>query len=109
MDASDIAGAFLYKKISKINEEINRIWVYDDLGTLYVIRTFTDYIIASPYYKIDGITSPYYKNDVNIVYILCFQGMITARMYNAILTRIEDIYGMSIEEFSLGQLGYVSI
>ncbi len=27
--------------------------------------------------------------------------------YNAILSRIEDIYGMSIEEFSLGQLEYM--
>ncbi len=69
--------------------------------------------ISGNLYHIDGF-QPHYWEIREIIdigkYIRLndrFKRAINDDGYNEILNRIEDIYGMGIDEFSLGQLSYV--
>ncbi len=94
MDVSKIVGAFNYSFIS-FSKRDHIIIVWDESGNLYMPITDTVYRIT----------------DISIYeFVFKFEFNYHCSRYgslrNEIFTRIEDIYGMSIDEFSLGQLDY---
>ncbi len=108
-DASLICGAVMYSAsmVDTINGldlgRYNVCIIWDESGQLYSVDPYTIYPIHSKlnFKKTNSrllivfdINADYYSN-LNI------------KQHNAILSRIEDIYGMSISEFSLGLLEYV--
>ncbi len=111
-----IVGAIMYSYwSSRFGRMDYRLIVWDESGKLYYSDIYVmAWVKGSERYVLilvkgiednlitDSITSGMYdvfSKDNTIIPCLQIQ-------YNEILTRIEDIYGMSIEEFSLGQLDY---
>ncbi len=103
INASDIVGAAMlcctYNFYGTANR-INSVIVWDAYGNLFDLRT-------TIYYKIDTmyLHETEYPSSCSIFHTLS-SGWISSSEYNNMLNRIEDIYGMSIDEFSLGLLSY---
>ncbi len=98
-DVSDIAGAVMVMFF--YGRPYTRLMVWDDFGELYnVIDNYTIKI----YMRIDATNL---SNTFAFDFYDLQQLSMIELPYNAILGRIEDLYGMSISEFSLGQLEYV--
>ncbi len=101
-DVSKIVGAFNYSYRGS-SQRSHRIIVWDESGNLYMLTTNRGidggYIAV---YRIIDI-KPYVLGSV---FVINYHSSLYGSQRNELLTRIEDIYGMSIEEFSLGQLDY---
>ncbi len=123
---ADITNAFilLHHQKGVINSYIEPYFliISNSNGTLYLITRDTaesmeQYDDILPYYKAHYNTA-YVLSDIrptdgSIINLIPFSTdskikskRIPPNEYNAILSRIEDIYGMSISEFSLGFLEY---
>ncbi len=95
---SKIARAAIYYELGYVPELL--LWYAT--GELYSIYAFSEhytnvYIIES---------TPTVPSLSPAPFAFSYHGFIMIEHYNAILTRVEDIYGMSIDEFSLGLLSY---
>ncbi len=108
VDVSTIVGATIYTYWNSLFERMYcRLIVWDSLGKLYFTESYGIYFIKGIEDNLitDSIASSMY--DVfrmdNRIYPC------SEIQYNTILSRIEDIYGMSISEFSLEQLDYVDL
>ncbi len=89
----DIVGACIYWVDSYINDGVLIIW--NTYGELFQVDLYY-MILISEINMIDD-------DSIFLGYFVTHNHSI----YNEILTRIEDLYGMSIEEFSLGKLEYI--
>ncbi len=107
-DASWIVGAMIYSPaMSDIRIEFNLgrhtiCIIWDESGQIYVID---QYVL----YKISSITTTGKRRFLDIFGIDVIgnsKNRVNHIIYNSVLSRIEDIYGMSISEFSLGLLEY---
>ncbi len=98
-DITDIVGAFMVNR-DPLNNRLRktRPIVWDKFGQLFLCGT-------EILYKITDIRCTY-PGSFDPFALFTYDAVPRSFSYNDILTRIEDIYGMSIEEFSLGQLDY---
>ncbi len=104
--ASDITGA----AILCWNQNYNLI-IWDVNGKIYFLTNIyydkIDTHIQTIYQAVEVYGTFEYKINIYNVFKSEIRCKISRMIYNEILSRIEDIYGMSIEEFSLGQLEYI--
>ncbi len=109
---SKIAGAMYYYYIDNVYELL-LLWL--ETGELYAIKPHSEHFRQA--YKIQ-VTNQANKIKAAKIqatsaslspnpFVYLYHGIVDIKQYNAILTRIEDIYGMSIDEFSLGKLEYI--
>ncbi len=94
-DVSDIVGAIMFINSTKMP----RLIILDRFGDLYHVGDIFKL-------RINGVCIHNSIGSRNVFVCDIVPGMGDIS-YNTILSRIEDIYGMSIEEFSLGKLEYM--
>ncbi len=106
-DVSWITGASILWIFLNVTSYKNILMVWDGYGNLFHIDSLVKDMIAVS--KVNSIVITKSSNpDYSYGFYPEFRSLYISNIeYNAILTRIEDIYGMSINEFSLGKLEYV--
>ncbi len=99
---SDIAGAIMLYSGGP------NIIIWDNYGSLYLIENIHGFRFKGSIKEVKGSIKKVCPYGTSSIFILRPDSeFVNDRMYNEILTCIEDLYGMTIEEFSLGQLEYM--